>query len=142
MPSNVVRASDGVGRFSISTGGTGGIEPCTAAMNGTQNHCDFTFGSIGFSTPGTYTYTIAQAWENGVTVPNSGVTSANGITYSQVVYTATFTVTETSAGTLAVSEPDITVKPGASGDAANEDGRMVWTNRYIPSLSGDTAIGV
>lgn len=141
MPSNVVRASDGVGRFSIGTGGTGGIEPCTAAMNGTQN-CDFTFGSIGFSTPGTYKYTIAQAWENGVTVPDSGVTSANGITYSQAVYTATFTVTETSAGTLAVSEPDITVKPGASSDAANEDDRMVWTNRYIPSLSGDTAIGV
>ena len=142
MPSNVVRASDGVGRFSIGTGGTGGIEPCTAAMKGTQNHCDFTFGSIGFSTPGTYTYTIAQAWENGVTVPDSGVTSANGITYSQAVYTATFTVTETSAGTLAVSKADITVKPGASGDAANEDDRMVWTNRYVPSLSGDTAIGV
>ncbi|NME62630.1 Spy0128 family protein [Bifidobacterium thermophilum] len=142
MPSNVVRASDGVGRFSIGTGGTGGIEPCTAAMKGTQNHCDFTFGSIGFSTPGTYTYTIAQAWENGVTVPYSGVTSANGITYSQAVYTATFTVTETSAGTLAVSKADITVKPGASGDAANEDDRMVWTNRYVPSLSGDTAIGV
>lgn len=142
LPSNVVRASDGVGRFSIGTGGTGGIEPCTAAMNGTQNYCDFTFGNIGFTIPGTYTYTIAQAWENGTTIPSSGATSANGVTYSQAVYSVTFTVAETSAGTLAVSDPSITVNPGTSGDAAASDGRMVWTNRYQPSLSGDTAIGV
>ncbi|MEJ5921625.1 Spy0128 family protein [Bifidobacterium thermophilum] len=142
LPSNVVRASNGVGRFSIGTGGTGGIEPCTAAMNGTQNYCDFTFGSIGFSTPGTYTYTIAQAWENGTTVPDSGVTSANGITYSPAVYTVTYTVTETGAGTLAVSAPNITVKPGTSGDAVSADGRIVWTNCYQPTLSGDKAIGV
>lgn len=141
LPSNAVRAANGVGRFSIGTGGTGDIEPCTAAMNGTQNFCDFTFGSIAFSMPGTYTYTVAQAWENGVSVPESGVTSANAITYSDAAYTVTYQVSETSAGTLEVSAPAITVAPGSSGDAVTDD-RLVWTNRYVPTLSGDTAIGV
>lgn len=142
LPSNVVKASDGIGRFSIGTGGTGGIEPCTAAMNGSQNYCDFSFGTAAFNTAGTYTYTIKQAWENGTSVPESGVVSANGLTYSQAKYTVTVTVAQNSSGALEVTNVEKSVDPGNSSDAVSSDGRLVWTNQYEPSLSGDTAIGV
>lgn len=142
LPSNVVKASDGIGRFSIGTGGTGGIEPCTAAMNGSQNYCDFSFDTAAFNTAGTYTYTIKQAWENGTSVPESGVVSANGLTYSQAKYTVTVTVAQNSSGALEVTNVEKSVDPGNSSDAVSSDGRLVWTNQYEPSLSGDTAIGV
>ena len=49
---------------------------------------------------------------------------------------------QNSSGALEVTNVEKSVDPGNSSDAVSSDGRLVWTNQYEPSLSGDTAIGV
>lgn len=86
---------------------------------------NFSFGTLTFAEPGTYTYTVCE--QN---------TSIAGITYDGQVYTLTFNV-EDKDGKLTVTSQTIT---NAAGEKVNADG-LNFTNIYNDGQASVNLVG-
>ena len=91
---------------------------------------DISFGTITFTAPGTYTYTISEKAVSGI----------SGVENDTTVYTVTYIVTDKNAnGTLEVSDPVYAVQ------GAETSGQLIWENTYTPenvTIGENTSNGI
>ncbi|MGI6117160.1 MAG: Spy0128 family protein [Bilifractor sp.] len=89
-----------------------------------QDSGSFDFGTITFSVPGTYTYTVSE------NVPADDKRIA-GITYSRASYTITYTVSDDGMGGLTVSDPVVKMTRDDAGEQQDKTTTEVkFTNGF------------
>lgn len=121
LPENVTASEDNAAQGTIT------ITP----ESGSEQAIDF--GTITFTKPGTYTYTVSE---------HDIDSSVESVTKDSTVYTVTYAVEDNGDGTMTVSGPTYMIQ-GAEEDAEKPTA-LVWKNTYTASgeLIGEANLAV
>ena len=126
LPSKATPTGEGATTGTVTITPTSGYE------------ADIDFGTIKFTEPGTYIYTVSESDFDAAAkeaMPN--------VEKDPTVFTVTYVVTDKGDGTMSVGEPTYAVVGAAEGSEAPAG--LAWTNTYDPAdatLEGDGAIKV
>ncbi len=123
LPSKATPTGEGATTGTVTITPTSGYE------------ADIDFGTIKFTEPGTYIYTVSESDFDAAAkeaMPN--------VEKDPTVFTVTYVVTDKGDGTMSVGEPTYAVVGAAEGSEAPAG--LAWTNTYTAEMDYDAAGGV